>query len=175
MRSSLFGPSRPWLPALLRRPRIVDDPYIQYLVRSAIGYTELFRGHASKALAAAEEILSPGRKLDDPRSISWGMFSSRLSLLRPPVSLRPSNSLRSGSRWRAPFRRRDQRVQPGGGPRFAGSPGSQRATRGVQKSSPGRGALFFLAGTEDYWALVILMQGNMGAGIHLIEEAIVGR
>ncbi len=52
----------------------VNDPYLQYFVRYAIGFVELSRGRVAGALGAAEEIFSIGRKLDDPRSISWGML-----------------------------------------------------------------------------------------------------
>ena len=52
----------------------VDDPYLQYIIRLAIGFDGIVRGRLSATLGAAEEILALGRKLDDPRSISWECF-----------------------------------------------------------------------------------------------------
>ena len=52
----------------------VDEPYVQYSLRCAIGLLQLFRGRIYESLKAAEDILALGRTLDDPRSISWCMI-----------------------------------------------------------------------------------------------------
>jgi hypothetical protein len=50
-----------------------DDAYIQYVVQYAIGWGEFHRGRVSQAQAAAQELMRVGRRLNDPRSLGFGM------------------------------------------------------------------------------------------------------
>jgi hypothetical protein len=51
----------------------VDDPYLQYSLRFFIGWDQVQRGHVAKATSTADDILAVGRRINDPRSIAWGM------------------------------------------------------------------------------------------------------
>ena len=51
----------------------VDDVYLQYFIQFAIGWVEFHRGRVAKAQQAAQELLAVGRRMNDPRSIGFGM------------------------------------------------------------------------------------------------------
>ncbi len=51
----------------------VDDPYLQYALRFFIGVDQVFRGHPAKASNTADDLLAVGTRIDDTRSIAWGM------------------------------------------------------------------------------------------------------
>ena len=50
-----------------------DDAYLQFFAQFAIGWVELHRGRSAKAQQAAQTLLAIGRRMDDPRSIGFGM------------------------------------------------------------------------------------------------------
>jgi hypothetical protein len=51
----------------------VDDPYLQYILRCAIGLDQVQRGRATKAMDVADDLLAVGRRINDARSIGLGM------------------------------------------------------------------------------------------------------
>jgi hypothetical protein len=51
----------------------VDDPYLQYALRFFIGWDQAERGHAAKAANTADDLLAVGRRINDTRSIAYGM------------------------------------------------------------------------------------------------------
>jgi len=51
----------------------VDDPYLQYALRFFIGWDQAERGHAAQAAKTADDLLAVGRRINDTRSIAWGM------------------------------------------------------------------------------------------------------
>ena len=51
----------------------IDDAYLQCFVRYAVGWEEIHRGRMAKAREAAEELLAVGRRMNDPRSMGFGM------------------------------------------------------------------------------------------------------
>jgi class 3 adenylate cyclase len=51
----------------------INDPYLQCFLRWAVGWDEFHRGHVTKAHRAAEELLTVGRHMNDPRSIGFAM------------------------------------------------------------------------------------------------------
>ena len=51
----------------------VDDAYLQCFLRFAVGWEDAHRGRAEKAHEAAQELIAVGRRMNDPRSIGFGM------------------------------------------------------------------------------------------------------
>jgi tetratricopeptide (TPR) repeat protein len=51
----------------------VDDVYLQYFIQFAVGWAELHGGRMTKGRQAAQELLAVGRRMNDPRSIGFGM------------------------------------------------------------------------------------------------------
>jgi hypothetical protein len=52
---------------------VVDDLYLQYVLSFFIGWDQVERGRVAKATNTADDILAVGRRINDPRSIAWGM------------------------------------------------------------------------------------------------------
>ena len=51
----------------------INDPYLQCFARYVVGWEEVHRGRITKAHEAAEELMAVGRRMNDPRSIGFGM------------------------------------------------------------------------------------------------------
>jgi class 3 adenylate cyclase len=49
----------------------INDVYLQCFIRWAIGWEELHRGRVTKAQRAADELMTVGREMNDPRSIRY--------------------------------------------------------------------------------------------------------
>ena len=151
----------------------VNDPYLQYFVGYAIGFVELSRGRVAGALGAAEEIFSIGRKLDDPRSISWGMllksfvasftgdFTQALECSEIGISMArtPSDTVLNEYGVAAALISLDR-------------PEAKAKLEAFRSRRRADGSLLFLAGTDGFWGIALVMQGYLGAGIGWIEAAI---
>ena len=151
----------------------VDDPYLQYVVRFAIGTVELFRGHVSAALSAAEEILSIGRKLDDPRSISWGMFlKSFVASFTGDFEQALEFSEIGVSMARTPSDIVLNEFSVAAALVSLGRPEAQAKLDAFRSRRREDGSLLFVASTDGFWGIALATQGNLGAGIGWIEAAI---
>jgi hypothetical protein len=154
----------------------VNDPYLQYFIRFAIGLNAVQRGGLSPALEAAEEILSIGRRLDDPRSISFGMslktfvasstgdFAQSLEFAEIGVNMARTPS--------------DVVINEYGVVAALVSLGRPEAQMKLEEFRSRRrddGSLFVLDATDVYWGLVLAARGNIGAGIGWIEASIARR
>jgi hypothetical protein len=51
----------------------VSDAYLQYFTQCAVGWTELNQGRVDRAHQAAHALMAVGRRMNDPRSIGFGM------------------------------------------------------------------------------------------------------
>jgi class 3 adenylate cyclase len=51
----------------------LNDPYLQFLVRHAVVQKEFFSGRITHATKAAEELVEVGRRMNDPRSLGYGL------------------------------------------------------------------------------------------------------
>jgi len=51
----------------------INDAYLSFFLRYAVGWAECHRGRMAKAHEAAEELMAAGRQINDPRSIGYGM------------------------------------------------------------------------------------------------------
>ena len=151
----------------------VDDPYLQYIIRLAIGFDGIVRGRLSATLGAAEEILALGRKLDDPRSISWGMFlkafvasltgdfaqSLEFSEIGVNMARTPSDTVINEYGVVAALV-------------LLGRPEAQAKLEEFRSRRRDDGSLFFVAATGGHWGVALAIRGNLGAGIGWIEASI---
>ena len=151
----------------------VDDPYLQYIIRLAIGFDAIVRGRLSATLGAAEEILALGRKLDDPRSISWGMFlkafvasltgdfarSLEFSEIGVNMARTPSDTVINEYGVVAALV-------------LLGRPEAQAKLEEFRSRRRDDGSLFFVAATGGHWGVALAIRGNLGAGIGWIEASI---
>ena len=151
----------------------VDDPYLQYIVRLAIGLGGIMRGRLSVTLEAAEEILAIGRKLKDPRSISWGMF---LKAFVASLTGDFAQSLDFSETGVAMAHTPSDIVINEYGVVAAlvllGRPEAQSKLDDFRSRRRTDGTLFFVDATDSLWGVALAMRGNLGAGIGCIEASI---
>ena len=51
----------------------INDPYLQCFARYVVGWEEIHRGRIAKGHEAAMDLMAVGRRMNDPRSIGFGM------------------------------------------------------------------------------------------------------
>jgi hypothetical protein len=154
----------------------LNDPYVQYFTRFAIAFEELRRGDLSRVGAAAEEILSRGRKLDDPRSISFGMPLKSFVASATADFARALEFAEIGvTMARAPS---DVVLNEYGVVAALVSLAHPEALAKLEENRNRRRddeSLMFVAATDAYWGLALAMGGNLGAGIRFVEASIARR
>ena len=153
------------------------DAYIQSWTRWAIGWEEFHRGRISNARGSANELIQVGQRLSDPRSTGQGLALltwialmsdsyveareySEQSLAVAVTPLDRSYALSGMGNALVLLR------QTEGGLRLIEDNNLQNVRGGLH---------YVLAGSEGVMAIGRVLQGNIGEGIRLLEEAISRR
>ncbi len=152
----------------------VDDPYLQYFVRFAIGAADVFRGRPDKAADIAEDLLAVGRTIGDGRSIAYGMalkavvamdgydYSSALEYAEHGIFMARTSSDRAMNRLfkiyaLSALSRAESLAQ----------------VREFRAEAQANGWGQFLDMSDGPYATALLANGRIGAGIRCLEDAIV--
>ena len=153
------------------------DAYIQNMIRYVIGLNELHRGRITEARESAHELIQIGRLLGDPRSTGYGLWVLSLIAL---VSDSFTEALQYSEQALAvavtPLDRNNATV----GKACALVP-LQQIEEGAKLLEDHRrhcveiGDLYALNGTDAIYGVAKVLRGNIGEGIHWIEEAISKR
>ena len=152
----------------------LNDPYLQFLMRNAIAHEESIRGRMTNALKAAEELVEVGRRMNDPRSLGYGIAQQAMVALVKDdyqTALNLGNTCISVAR--TPFDRvfSDQaRItalvllkRPEGIPML----------REFIERCVANGWNTSLDIVEGIWGVALVMQGQIRKGIHCVEQTIL--
>ena len=172
------------------------DAYIQNWARYVIWLEELHRGRMGEARAAAHELMQVGRQLNDPRSIGLGLgmlagianateaYAEALEyseqLMSVVVTPWDGEAATLGKGFAlvmlGPTEEGEKLIEGQRSRRLLG-----KAEEGAQLIEGQRsraliyGYLHTLAFTDPYVGVCKILQGDIGGGIHFIEEAILRR
>jgi class 3 adenylate cyclase len=152
----------------------LNDPYLQFLTRSAIAIEESFRGRLTNALKATEELVEVGRRANDPRSLGYGIAQRAMvtlvggdyhaalnlgetciSLARTPYDRVMSNQARITALVLL--------KRPEGIPML----------REFIEQCVANGWNTSLDLVEGVWGVALVMEGQIRKGIHSIEQTIL--
>ncbi len=152
----------------------VNDPYLQFVSHQAIAHEESIRGRVTNALKAAEELVEVGRRMNDPRSLGYGLAQQAMVALVKDdyqTALNLGNTCVSVAR--TPFDRvfSDQaRItalvllkRPEGIPML----------REFVERCVDNGWNTSLDFVEGIWGIALVMQGQIRKGIHCVEQTIL--
>jgi class 3 adenylate cyclase len=152
----------------------LNDPYLQFLTRSAIAIEESFRGRITNALKATEELVEVGRRANDPRSLGYGIAQRAMVALVQGNYHAALNLGETGvSVARTPYDRvmsNQARItalvllkRPEGIPML----------REFIEQCVVNGWNTSLDIVEGAWGVALVMQGQIRKGIHCIEQTIL--
>jgi hypothetical protein len=151
-----------------------DDIYIQFWTRIAIGWDELHRGLMTEARDSARESIHVGRRLGDPRSTGGGLaILTWIALLSDCCAEAVDYSEQALSIAIAPQDRNTALIGKGSALALL-----RQTNAGMDLLEPQRsrcvvdGDLYRLVSTDGPTAVCKVLQGDIGGGIHLLEQAI---
>jgi len=153
------------------------DAYIQSWTRWAIGWEEFHRGRIANARVSAHELIQVGQRLGDPRSTGQGLaLLTWIALMSDSYEEAREYSEQSLAVAITPLDRSYA---------FSGMGNAlvllRRIDDGLKiiednnRHNVDGGLRYVLAGSEGVMAVGRVLQGNIGEGIHLLEEAISRR
>jgi class 3 adenylate cyclase len=151
----------------------INDPYLQCFARYLVGWEEIHRGRIAKAHEAAMDLMAVGRRMNDPRSIGFGMqlqcwialvrddydaalkfADTAISVARTPID--QANSLSAKIITLVLLRR----------------PGAFRRFGEWMDQCTANDWGYALAGTEGIYGVALVLHGDVSAGIRWIKQAI---
>jgi class 3 adenylate cyclase/tetratricopeptide (TPR) repeat protein len=153
------------------------DAYIQNWTRWVIGWEEFHRGRITHARVSAHELIQVGRTLSDPRSTGLGLaLLTWIALVSDSYAEACEYSEQSLAVAVTPLDRSYalngmgdalvllRRIEDG-----------LKVLQDNNRHNVDGGLLYTLAGSEGVMAIGRVLQGNIGEGIRLLEEAISRR
>ena len=154
----------------------VDDPYLQYMVRLSVGLSLSARGHPARAAAIAEDLLAVGKAIGDGRSIAYGMALKAMVAL---IGENGTAALKFTENGIAMARTASDRTLSRVFHLFACSalsrPEGLALTLEFRAEAEANGWGQFLDFSDVPYAMGLLTNGAVGAGIGWLEHTIVRR
>ena len=151
----------------------VTDPYLQYMLRFAISWNWIFRGTLAKAAEAVDELLSLGRKLNDHRSIGFGMALKGMIAFSSDDFLRALEHAETGvamARTRSDMLI-NQLIEIAA-LLSLGRPEAAAKLVTYREDCRENGWRMFLDGTDGLWGVKMAVEGKLGPAIRWLEASI---
>jgi hypothetical protein len=152
----------------------LNDPYLQFLMRNAIAHEESIRGRVTNALKAAEELVEVGRRMNDPRSLGYGIAQWAMVALAKgdyQAALNLGNTCISVAR--TPFDREFSNQARITALVLLKRPEGIPMLREFIERCVANGWNTSLDIVEGIWGVALVMQGQIREGIHCIEQTIL--
>jgi class 3 adenylate cyclase len=151
----------------------VDDPYLQYVLRFFIGWDQVERGQVAKAANTADDILAVGRRINDPRSIAWGMALKAIVAMDGGDYGRALEFAENGiAMARTPSDVLVNRLFKLWALAGLGRPESFALSRQYRDECETNGWGNFLDLSQGPWGTGLIIHGHIGAGLRWLEASI---
>jgi class 3 adenylate cyclase len=151
----------------------VDDPYLQYALRFFIGWDQAERGRAAKAADTADDLLAVGKRINDNRSIAWGMALKAIVALQGGDFGRALEYAENGilmARTRSDVL--VNRLFKLWALAALKRPESLMVTRQFRDECEANGWRLFHDLSEGPWGTALIIHGDVGAGVRWLERSI---
>jgi hypothetical protein len=153
----------------------VDDVFLQYFTQFAVGWLEFHSGRVAKAQQAAQELLAVGRRMNDPRSIGFGMqLLGWIALASDDYTAALGFAETGMTIACTPFDRQGCDVYCSALV-LLGRPEGYQKLRNYMDQARAGGWLYMLAGCEGTMGVALAIRGELAAAIRWMEEAIEKR
>ena len=154
----------------------VDDPHIRCFLQHDVGWDEIHRGRMRQAREASEQLLVVGRRMNDPRSIGYGMAMQAIVALTSDDYDAALNFADAGlSVAQTPFDKILVKVV-----RIVALVLLKRSEATPMlwehmEQCKANSLPFHLSTAEVYWGVALVVRGEIAKGIFWIERVILQR
>jgi class 3 adenylate cyclase len=153
-----------------------DDAYIQYFVQYAVGWEEFHRGRMTRAHHAAEQLMSAGRRMNDPRSIGYAMqLQAWIANVGDDYTAALSFADTGFSIARTPYDREVARNAKITALVLLRRPEAIPLLRDFMDQCAVNGWHYFLTGIDGIWSIALVLHGEIGKGIRWMKQSILRR
>jgi hypothetical protein len=154
----------------------VDDVFLQCFIQFAVGWLEFHRGRVVKAHQAAQELLAVGRRMNDPRSIGFGMqLLGWIALVSDDYAAGLGFAETGISNACTPFDREACKNAYCSALVLLRRPESYQSLRNFMDQARVGGWVYMLAGCDGTMGVALAVRGELAAAIRWMEEAISKR
>jgi tetratricopeptide (TPR) repeat protein len=154
----------------------VDDVFLQHFTQFAIGWLELHSGRVAKAQQAAQTLLAVGRRMNDPRSIGFGMqLLGWIALASDDYQAALGFTKAGISNARTPWDRESSKNAYCSALVLLKRPEGYQTLRNFMDQAKAGSWLNMLAGCDGAMGVALAVRGELAAAIHWMEEAIARR
>ncbi len=153
-----------------------EDAYLHHNVLAAAGWDELNRGLINEAVAAADEMLTAGRRMSDPRSMGYALaLKALIALIRDdyPATLEFAEEAIGISR--VPFDRETANSARSAALVLLRRPEAMDSVRAFMDKCAQNGWGLLYSGLDDLWGVALILSGEVGDGLRYMKEAILRR
>jgi hypothetical protein len=151
----------------------VDDPYLQYALRFFIGWDQAERGRTAKAANTGDDLLAVGRRINDNRSIAWGMALKAIVAIQGGDFGRALEYTENGilmARTRSDvLTNRLFKIWALSG---LARPEGFKLARQFRDESEANGWRLFHDLSEGPWGTALIVHGDIGAGLRWLQRSI---
>ena len=153
---------------------ILNDTYLQFLVRHAIVHEEVVRGRLLNALKVAEDLVEVGHRTNDPRSLGYGIaLMANVALARGDFQAALNFGNTGTSIARTPYDREFSNQARIDALVLLKRPEGVPMLRDYVERCAANGWNTSLEIVEGMWGVALVMQGQFRKGIRCIEQAIL--
>jgi class 3 adenylate cyclase len=154
----------------------VDDVFLQHFTQFAVGWLELHRGRVDRAQQAAQALLAVGRRMNDPRSIGFGMQLLAWIALGSDDYRAALGFAETGiSNACTPWDRKSSNNVYCSALVLLRRPEGYQTLRNFMDQIKAGGWLYMLAGCDGTMGVALAVRGELAAAIRWMEEAIAKR
>jgi hypothetical protein len=151
----------------------LNDRYLQFLTRSAIAQEEGYRGRITNALKAAEELVELGRRMNDPRSLGYGIaIMANIAFAKDDHHTALNLGEMGISVARTPYDREFSNQARIGALVLLKRPEGIPMLRDYIERCGANGWNTSLDTVGGIWGVALVIQGQIHKGIHCIEQTI---
>jgi class 3 adenylate cyclase len=154
----------------------IDDPYLQVMIQGIVGWDEIHRGRMARALIAAEELIAVGRRMNDPRSIGFGMqLQGWIALTSDDYEGAVNFAETAISVACAPYDRVSAKNIKTAALVLLRRPEAFQTLQDFMDHCEVNGWGWVLAAADGMWGIALVVHGEIGEGIRWIRESILRR
>jgi hypothetical protein len=153
-----------------------DDVYLQYFIQLAVGWAEFHRGRVLEANQAAQELLAAGRRMNDPRSIGFGMqLLGWIALFSDDYAGALGFAETGMANACTPFDREACDNAYCSALVLLRRPEGYQLLRDFRDRVKAGGRLYMLVGPDGIMGVALAVRGELAAAIRWMEDAIAKR
>jgi AAA ATPase domain len=154
----------------------VDDAYLQLFLRFAVGWDEIHRGRMARANEAVEGIMAMGRRMNDPRSIGFGMtLRTWCALINDDYGAVLKFAETVMSIASTPFDREGAKSGKFCALVLLRRPDAFPMLRDWMDECVANDWFSYLTGADGIWGVALVLHGEIGKGIRWMEQSILKR